>query len=139
MNQNERAQVIIRELIAIPKEMWEREEQCGQVYFAAEGHAALALYFSEHLMDPYFDDPDCDHALEVYRARLGELPYAVEVWDDEECVCLLRWQDVDEIEVAEYRHGPWETVPSACRRSTTIMRRRSISSGQPRGGPASTT
>ena len=25
-------------------------------------------------------------------------------------MCLLRWANVDDIEVAEYKHGPWELV-----------------------------
>ena len=110
MNQNERAQLIISELIAIPKDMWEKTEQGGQTVFAVAGHAGHALYFSEGLMDPDSDHPLCHDAMAMFRTRLGDKPYAVEVWDEEECVCLLRWQDVEDIEVAEYKHGAWELV-----------------------------
>lgn len=110
MKLNERAKIIIDELIAIPKEMWVRSNEGGQAYFSVEGHAGYALYFSEALMNPDVDHPFCEDAMEVYRARLGDKPFAVEVWDEERCVCLLRWKDIDDIEVAEYKHGPWELV-----------------------------
>lgn len=110
MNQNERAKLIIRELIAIPKDMWEKSEQGGQTIFAVAGHSGHALYFSETLMDPDSEHPLCQDAMALFRARLGDKPFAVEVWDEEECVCLLRWRDVEDIEVAEYMHGPWEMV-----------------------------
>lgn len=110
MNQSERAQLIIRELIAMPTDMWEKTEQAGQTIFAVAGHTGHALYFSEALMNPSSEHPLCGAAMELFRARLGDKPYAVEVWDEEECVCLLRWRDVDDIDVAEYKHGPWELV-----------------------------
>lgn len=110
MKLSERAKIIIEELIAIPKELWIRGDECGQAYFGVDGHAGTALYFSETLMDPDIDLPFCEDVMEAYRARLGDKPFAVEVWDEERCVCLLRWKDIDDIEVAEYTHGPWEMV-----------------------------
>lgn len=110
MNQNERAQMIIRELMAIPTDMWDRSEHGGQTVFAVQGHSGHALYLSETMMDLDSDHPLSRDAMALYRARLGNKPYAVEVWDEEECVCLLRWANVDDIEVAEYKHGPWELV-----------------------------
>lgn len=110
MKLNERAKVIIDELIAIPWDRWIRSKEGGQAYFSVDGHAGTALYFSEKLMNPDVDHPFCEDAMEVYRARLGDKPFAVEVWDEERCVCLLRWEDIDDIEVAEYKHGPWELV-----------------------------
>lgn len=110
MNLNERAKVIIEELIAVRREMWVRTNECGQVYYSVDGHAGVALYFSKTLMNPDVDHPFCQEAMEVYKARLGEKSFAVEVWDERECVCLLRWTDIDEIEVAEYKHGAWELV-----------------------------
>jgi hypothetical protein len=110
MNQNERAHMIIRELMAIPKDMWDRSEHGGHTIFAVDGHSGHALYFSETLMNPDSEHPLSLDAMELYRARLGDKPYAVEVWDEENCVCLLRWENVEEIEVAEYKHGPWELV-----------------------------
>lgn len=110
MNQSERAQLIIRELIAMPTDMWEKTEQGGQTIFAVAGHTGHALYFSEALLDADSEHPLCQDAIALFRARLGDKPFAVEVWDEEECVCLLRWRYVEDIEVAEYKHGPWEMV-----------------------------
>lgn len=111
MNLNERAKIIIEELIAVPREMWVRSNESGQVYYSVEGHAGLALYFSRTLMNPDVDHPFCEEAMEVYEARLGDKSFAVEIFDDERrCVCLLRWTDIDDIEVAEYKHGAWELV-----------------------------
>lgn len=110
MNKEQRAQMIIRELIAVPKDMWDREEHGGQAVFVVEGHSGHALYFSRTLMDPNSDHPMSRDAQEIYRKRLGKRQYAVEVWQDGDCVCLLRWDDVEQIEIAEYQHGPWELL-----------------------------
>ena len=76
MNQNERAQLIIRELIAIPKDMWDKSEQGGQTIFAVAGHSGHALYFSEALMDPDSKHPLCQDAMALFRTRLGDKPFA---------------------------------------------------------------
>lgn len=110
MNQEERARLIIAELMEIPKENWERSYEGGQGFFTAIGHSGLALYFSEAMLDLDSEHPESDDAIECYLRRLGDAPYAVEVWDESHCVCLLRFSDLENIEVVEYEHGPWEIV-----------------------------
>lgn len=110
MNQDDRAQAIISELIAVPTELWDRDQHGGQTIFTVVGHSGHALYFAESLMDPASEHPLSRDAQAIYRMRLGKKKYAVEIWQDNECVCLLRWDDVEEIEVAEYKHGAWELL-----------------------------
>lgn len=110
MTQEERANLIIRDLIAIPKDLWERSEHGGQGIFTVDGLSGHALYFSEDLLNADSDHPWSRDAQEMCRIRLGSKRYAVEIWQEGDCVCLLRWNVVDEIEVAEYTHGPWEMI-----------------------------
>jgi len=110
MNQQERAQQIIAELMAMPKDIWQRAEEGGQAFFVASGHSGQAMYFSEALMDFESDAPDSDDAIECYEERLGDAPYAVEIWDETKCVCLLRFDKVLDVEIVEYEHGSWQVV-----------------------------
>lgn len=111
MNVEERAQHIIRDLIAMPREAWERSEQAGQVVFHVEGMGLQIMYFSRGWINPDADHPFKDEALELYNARLGSCSTALEIWDENENVaCLLRWSSINEIEVTEYNHGKWEVM-----------------------------
>ncbi|MDT0506927.1 hypothetical protein [Novosphingobium sp. MMS21-SN21R] len=111
MNVEERAQHIIRDLIALPREAWERSVQGGQVTFYVKGMGLQILYFSQGWIDPTADHPLREEALELYRARLGDCSTALEIWDEnEEIACLLRWTSINEIEVIEYNHGTWEVM-----------------------------
>ena len=111
MNQNERAQHIIQDLMSIPQGRWLRTNYGGQGVFEVRGVAGYVLYFSRSLMDPSSQHPDRDAALEQHQLRLNERSYAIEVFDEDcECVCLLRFDDLNEIEVVEYCHGTWETA-----------------------------
>jgi hypothetical protein len=73
LNQNDRAQAIISELIAVPTELWDQDEHGGQTIFTVVGHSGHALYFAKWLMNPASKHPLSRDAQAVYRMRLGQI------------------------------------------------------------------